>query len=227
SSVRVCLRVMGRLSGGAAERRKAGDAWACRLPWKLAWLPRRARDGRSVQALALGDVARGAARLALHGSRGLALALLGRLLVVLALAGLGQDAGLLAGALEAAQGKLERLVFADFDAGHGISGGGFRRPEHGEPHMIARARAGPQAGGCLPGRGGDLRRRHRHPVRMRVLGIETSCDETGVAVYDTDIGGAAGLRAQAVYSQVALHAEYGGVVPELASRDHVRKLLPL
>ena len=58
---------------------------------------------------------------------------------------------------------------------------------------------------------------------MKVLGIETSCDETGVAVYDTG----AGLRAHAVYSQIALHAEYGGVVPELASRDHVRKLLPL
>ncbi|QQQ01063.1 tRNA (adenosine(37)-N6)-threonylcarbamoyltransferase complex transferase subunit TsaD [Lysobacter enzymogenes] len=58
---------------------------------------------------------------------------------------------------------------------------------------------------------------------MKVLGIETSCDETGVAVYDTD----AGLRAHTLYSQIALHAEYGGVVPELASRDHVRKLLPL
>ncbi len=58
---------------------------------------------------------------------------------------------------------------------------------------------------------------------MRVLGIETSCDETGVAVYD----GALGLLAHAVYSQVEIHAEYGGVVPELASRDHVRKLLPL
>ena len=58
---------------------------------------------------------------------------------------------------------------------------------------------------------------------MKVLGIETSCDETGVAVYDTE----AGLCAHAVYSQIALHAEYGGVVPELASRDHVRKLLPL
>jgi N6-L-threonylcarbamoyladenine synthase len=58
---------------------------------------------------------------------------------------------------------------------------------------------------------------------MRVLGIETSCDETGVAVYDTALG----LRAHALYSQIALHAEYGGVVPELASRDHVRKLLPL
>ena len=58
---------------------------------------------------------------------------------------------------------------------------------------------------------------------MRVLGIETSCDETGVAVYDSD----AGLMAHAVYSQIELHAEYGGVVPELASRDHVRKLLPM
>lgn len=56
-----------------------------------------------------------------------------------------------------------------------------------------------------------------------VLGIETSCDETGVAVYD----GARGLLADALYSQIPLHAEYGGVVPELASRDHVRKLVPL
>src|SRR3546814_11274678 len=62
---------------------------------------------------------------------------------------------------------------------------------------------------------------------MKVLGIESSCDETGVAVYDTALAGAAGLRAHAVYSQIALHAESGGVVPELASRDHVRKLLPL
>jgi len=62
---------------------------------------------------------------------------------------------------------------------------------------------------------------------VKVLGIESSCDETGVAVYDTARPGAAGLLAHAVYSQIALHAEYGGVVPELASRDHVRKLLPL
>ncbi|GAB3378614.1 tRNA (adenosine(37)-N6)-threonylcarbamoyltransferase complex transferase subunit TsaD [Spongiibacter taiwanensis] len=58
---------------------------------------------------------------------------------------------------------------------------------------------------------------------MRVLGLETSCDETGVAIFDSD----AGLLAHALYSQVALHAEFGGVVPELASRDHVRKMLPL
>ncbi len=58
---------------------------------------------------------------------------------------------------------------------------------------------------------------------MRVLGIETSCDETGIALYDTEQG----LRAHALYSQVALHDEYGGVVPELASRDHIRRVLPL
>ena len=58
---------------------------------------------------------------------------------------------------------------------------------------------------------------------MLVLGIETSCDETGVALYDT----AHGLVAESLYSQAALHARYGGVVPELASRDHIRKILPL
>ena len=58
---------------------------------------------------------------------------------------------------------------------------------------------------------------------MRVLGIETSCDETGVALYDS----AHGIVAEALYSQVAMHADYGGVVPELASRDHVRKTVPL
>lgn len=58
---------------------------------------------------------------------------------------------------------------------------------------------------------------------MLVLGIETSCDETGIALYDTERG----LVADALYSQIAVHAEYGGVVPELASRDHIRKTLPL
>ncbi len=58
---------------------------------------------------------------------------------------------------------------------------------------------------------------------MRILGLESSCDETGVAIYDSEQG----LLADALFSQVALHAEFGGVVPELASRDHVRKLLPL
>ncbi len=58
---------------------------------------------------------------------------------------------------------------------------------------------------------------------MLILGIETSCDETGVALFDTDKG----LLSHALFSQVDMHADYGGVVPELASRDHVRKLLPL
>ena len=58
---------------------------------------------------------------------------------------------------------------------------------------------------------------------MLVLGIETSCDESGVAVYDNP----AGLLAHTLYSQISLHDEYGGVVPELASRDHIRRLLPL
>ncbi len=58
---------------------------------------------------------------------------------------------------------------------------------------------------------------------MRVLGIETSCDETSVAVYDSETG----IVAHEIYSQQTLHAAYGGVVPELASRDHIRKLLPM
>lgn len=58
---------------------------------------------------------------------------------------------------------------------------------------------------------------------MRILGIETSCDETGVAIYDDEKG----LLAHQLYSQVAIHADYGGVVPELASRDHVIKTIPL
>ena len=58
---------------------------------------------------------------------------------------------------------------------------------------------------------------------MNILGIETSCDETGVAIYCTERG----LVAEALHSQVDLHAVYGGVVPEIASRDHIRRLLPL
>jgi N6-L-threonylcarbamoyladenine synthase len=58
---------------------------------------------------------------------------------------------------------------------------------------------------------------------MKVLGVETSCDETGAAIYDSKQG----LLAHTLYSQVEMHAEYGGVVPELASRDHVRKTIPL
>ncbi len=60
-------------------------------------------------------------------------------------------------------------------------------------------------------------------IAMRILGIETSCDETGIAIYDDEQG----LLAHQLYSQVKLHADYGGVVPELASRDHSRKIIPL
>src|SRR5436190_2317611 len=58
---------------------------------------------------------------------------------------------------------------------------------------------------------------------MQVLGIETSCDETGLAVYDSEQG----LLAHALHSQVGMHQAYGGVVPELASRDHIRRVVPL
>ena len=58
---------------------------------------------------------------------------------------------------------------------------------------------------------------------MRILGIETSCDDTGVAIFDSETG----LVCHSLASQVELHREYGGVVPELAARDHIRTLLPV
>jgi len=66
---------------------------------------------------------------------------------------------------------------------------------------------------------------HHNPrdKSLKELGIETSCDETGVAIYDSE----AGLLADCLYSQIEIHAKYGGVIPELASRDHIRKTLPL
>jgi N6-L-threonylcarbamoyladenine synthase len=158
----------------------------------------------SIHALTLGDVAGYAAQMALDRSRALALAFLGRLFVELTLANFSQNTGLLAGTLETAQGKLERFVLANFDAWHSISAVKLDNPGSRASRAFyfmatINAKPGP------------------------VLGIETSCDETGVAVYDRQRG----LLAHALYSQVELHAEYGGVVPELASRDHVRKLLPL
>ena len=66
---------------------------------------------------------------------------------------------------------------------------------------------------------------------MKILGIESSCDETGVAIFDTDLaqtqGYAAGLLAHSLHSQIDMHQAYGGVVPELASRDHIRRAVPL
>jgi hypothetical protein len=63
---------------------------------------------------------------------------------------------------------------------------------------------------------------HFQEPTVLILGIESSCDETGVALYDT----ASGLLAQQLFSQVEMHAAYGGVVPELASRDHIQRILP-
>ena len=62
---------------------------------------------------------------------------------------------------------------------------------------------------------------------MRVLGIESSCDETGVALVDASGDGVPALLAHALHSQISMHQAYGGVVPELASRDHIRRVLPL
>src|SRR5690606_12319972 len=77
-----------------------------------------------------------------------------------------------------------------------------------------------------PGAGSGLIIRRlfvRRHATMLVLGLETSCDETGVALYDSERG----LLADALFSQIDLHRSYGGVVPELASRDHVKRMLPL
>lgn len=87
-----------------------------------------------------------------------------------------------------------------------------------------RVRVSPAAAGCggpLPVGGDDAGQ--EQVADALVLGIESSCDETAAAIYS----GARGLLAHAIYSQVALHARYGGVVPELAARDHINRLLPL
>ena len=62
---------------------------------------------------------------------------------------------------------------------------------------------------------------------MNVLGIESSCDETGVALVDARSDGTPALLAHALHTQIDMHQAYGGVVPELASRDHIRRVLPL
>ena len=71
--------------------------------------------------------------------------------------------------------------------------------------------------------GPAVRTHDRDALAVKILGIETSCDETGVAVYTPD----AGVLAEALFSQVDLHARFGGVVPELAARDHIAKLTPM
>src|SRR6185503_16045539 len=125
----------------------------------------------------------------------LPLSLRGRLLVILASAQLGEQPRLLDGALEAAHGHFEGLVFLDAYGRHSAS--------------------------WISERGGL----YQNPFNfMLILGVESSCDETGLALYDAAAGR---LLAQAVHSQTAMHQAYGGVVPELASRDHLRRLVPL
>ena len=83
-------------------------------------------------------------------------------------------------------------------------------------------KSGAKKTGISAGLAGKFSARKRK-MQNTVLGIETSCDETAVAIFDAERG----LLAHQIYSQIPLHAGYGGVVPELASRDHIRKLLPL
>jgi tRNA N6-adenosine threonylcarbamoyltransferase len=140
----------------------------------------------------------------LYGGGLLAFALRSRLLVELAGPQFGEQAGLFDRALETAQRGFEGFVLANANAGH---------------WSIVRAETV-----ISKYSSGRDRLASAGIVRwMRVLGIETSCDETGIALYDTERG----LLADALHSQVATHAPYGGVVPELASRDHIRRVLPL
>lgn len=95
-----------------------------------------------------------------------------------------------------------------------------------QPRWLAglARRAGAGAWGCRPAPRGSA----AYTAAMRILGIESSCDETGVALVETlSDGGVPRLAAHALHSQIAMHQAYGGVVPELASRDHIRRVLPL
>src|SRR4051794_5004848 len=144
----------------------------------------------------------------------LAFTLRRRLLVVLAGAKLRQKAGFFHGAFEAAQSDFERLVFFHTYCRH-------------EPPCVSsapeRSESGPSAEKGAYYINSACRIKAFRVSPMVVLGIETSCDETGVALFHDERG----LLAHALHSQVDMHSQYGGVVPELASRDHIRRLLPL
>jgi N6-L-threonylcarbamoyladenine synthase len=150
--------------------------------------------------------------MSLHSSGLLSLTLLRRLLVEFSATELGEHTGFLARALETAQGGIEILVLANTNAGHSNLNS---QGEHGHRYSPAGARILK----CAPIKGKD----NGFTEYMRVIGLETSCDETAAAVYDRDRG----LLSHRLHSQIALHQAYGGVVPELASRDHVKRLLPL
>ena len=161
--------------------------------------------------------------MALHSCRLLTFAFLGWLLVKLTTAELGQHPRFFAGAREPTQGGVEILIFFYSDTRHTniFIRSDTKKPGTGagtRPTILSVEGAYCKALRPIPGRflGYDA-------APMKVLGLETSCDETGVAVFDSDRG----LLAQALHSQIDLHKVYGGVVPEIASRDHIRRLLPL
>jgi len=145
-----------------------------------------------------------------------------RLLVEFTSPKLGEDARFFTGTLEATQGGVKILILANTNAGHSNLKWLARPPAFGDrgAHSKVRLRKRQSLSGILRAGGpppGIL------AGNMRVIGIESSCDETAVAVYDARRG----LLSHCLHSQVAMHQAYGGVVPELASRDHVRRLLPL
>jgi N6-L-threonylcarbamoyladenine synthase len=154
--------------------------------------------------------------------RGLfSLTFLGRLLVEFTASQLGEDARFFTSTLEATQSGVKILILANTNAGHSNL-----KMWHGRRYSATGGRilkCAPVKGKGRTGAGTSEARSWVLAGYMRILGIESSCDETGVAVYDADLG----LLSHRLHSQIAMHRAYGGVVPELASRDHVRRLLPL
>src|SRR5256886_4132511 len=198
------------------------------------------RHGRCALPGAAHAVAGHALHVALDGGGLLALALLRGLFIELAPTQLGENAGLLAGSLEPRQGGIEVLVLTHANARHrnlksligmGIppdrqalrqtsgrsGGGGFYGSEGAKAKTLPVGSGGVHHGApCAAGMNYNF-------SDMRVLALESSCHESASALLHTR----AGLLAHHLFSQVQLHRAYGGVVPELASRDHVRRLLPL
>ena len=159
----------------------------------------------------------------LHCRCFLAFAFLGRLLVKLTTSQLGQNACFLTGTLEPAQGGVEIFILFYTDTRHTNYVFQLRYKEARHKGRDVTAHNIPGAG-ILQRIGASFRRFLRYDAApMNVLGLETSCDETGVAIFDSERG----LLAQALHSQIDLHKVYGGVVPEIAARDHIRRLLPL
>lgn len=167
----------------------------------------------SVQTFAAIDFEGRAFQLAFDCCGLLAFAFLGGLLVILSPPHLGQDARFLAGALETPQCGVKMLVFSGANAGQTL--------------FLGAKKTGATAGIGRKYTVQDVELQSSNEPRrsnsLKVLGIETSCDETGVAIYDEQRG----LLSHQLYSQAETHGRFGGVVPELASRDHIRKLLPL